>query len=84
MSKDVLTTEQRLHVHRVAGHYIGQVRLIGCQRWMTVTGRCRTAQGALSGAVRKMSNSHKRARALWVGNGICYYDPHVSMEANRV
>ena len=63
------------------GHYIGQVRPTGAQRWQTVTGNCKTAESALSKAVLKMAKM-QRARALFI-DASGRYKPYVSMEAKR-
>lgn len=70
-----------LHINWARGYYIGQVRSVGCRKWDTVTGRCQTAESALSRAALKMRH-RKRARALFVDT-TGYYDPHVSIEATR-
>jgi hypothetical protein len=74
-----------LHILRTTGHYIGQVRGIGCRNWRTVTGRCREPTKALSKAVTCMGDRDKRARALYVPTGDTgsYYGPSLAMEARR-
>lgn len=74
-----------VHILRTPGHYVGQVRLRGHRTWQTVTGRCGSSERALGKAVTKMTQSHKRARSVFVptGDSGAYYDPHVSMEACR-
>jgi len=72
----------RLHILIPKGSYLGQVRGIGCRRWRTVTGNCRSAQSALSRAVSAMGKRDKRARALFIDSSP-YYEPHVAMEAHR-
>lgn len=71
----------RVHICRPRGYFVGQVRGYGCRRWEDVTGRCRSAEAALSKAVRVMRGKH-RARALFVDTS-GWYDPHVAMEASR-
>ena len=74
-----------LHVLRTPGHYIGQVRGIGCRNWRTVTGHCRSAESALSQAIAKMVRNDKRARCLYVPTGETggWYGPTLAMEARR-
>lgn len=72
-----------LHICRAPGRYIGQIRPYGHRRWQTVTRKHQRAEFALSKAVRKMTQIHKRARVLWVGDDPSYYDPFVAMEAHR-
>lgn len=73
-----------MHILRVRGHYIGQVRGIGCRNWRTITGKCRSAQGALARAVAQMGRDDKRARALLIPNlEMSWYEPTVMMEARR-
>ena len=71
----------RVHINRPCGHYIGQVRITGHQKWDTVTGKHSVAKNALSAAVmRSNPRIHKRARVLFIDH--CgYYDPHLVMEA---
>ena len=71
-----------LHILWAHGHYIGQVRAIGCRNWKTVTGRCRTAESALSLAAARMKGM-KRARVIFIDDNPDY-DGHVSMEAAHV
>ena len=68
-----------IHINRPHGHYIGQVRRIGAQRWDTVTGPRRSAHHALAAAVLK-GKGMKRARVLFIDNS-GWYDPHLVMEA---
>ena len=73
-----------IHILRAKGSYIGQVRGYGCRRWRTVTGKCRSAESALSCALAKMHRDDKRARALFVPNfEWSWYEPSVAMEASR-
>lgn len=69
------------HILIPRGHYIGQVREYGYQKYKTVTGKCRTAEAALSKAALKMKHHH-RARVLFIDSSP-YYEPHVVMEAIR-
>ena len=68
-----------LHINRPHGHYLGQVRRVGCRNWETVTGQRRSAHHALAAAVLAGKNM-KRARVLFIDNS-GYYDPHIVMEA---
>jgi hypothetical protein len=69
----------RVHINRPSGHYLGQVRRAGYQKWETVTGKHQDAHRALAAAVLKGRN-RKRARVLFIDH--CgYYDPHIVMEA---
>lgn len=71
----------RVHINRPHGHYLGQVRILGHQKWKTVTGKCRSAKHALAAAVLKSNPQiHKRARVLFIDNS-GWYDPHIVMEA---
>lgn len=74
-----------LHILCTTGHYVGQVRGIGCRNWRTVTGHCRESTNALSKAVARMGDRDKRARALYVPTGDTgsYYGPSLAMEARR-
>lgn len=70
-----------LHICWSRGHYLGQIRRAGARRWQTVTGRCKSAESALSKAALKMHDM-KRARALFVDSS-GWYEPNVVMEARR-
>lgn len=70
-----------LHILRPHGHYIGQVRRTGHQKWETVTKKHRSAKHALAAAVLKSRpRFHKRARVLFI-DASPWYDPNVMMEA---
>ena len=69
-----------VHILAPKGHYIGQVRLYGHRLWQTVTDRWSNAEIAMSEAVLKMTERHKRARVLFVAD---WYDPVVVMECKR-
>jgi hypothetical protein len=71
-----------VHIHRVPGKYLGQVRDRGCRRWRTVTRYCQTAEAAMVKTILRM-NGATRARVLWVDAGDGWYEPHVAMEASR-
>lgn len=70
-----------LHLNVARGYWVGQVRSVGCRKWTTVTGRCRSPESALSRALLRMKRC-KRYRALFIDTS-GYYDPHVSIEAVR-
>lgn len=71
-----------VHIHAPRGYYIGQVRLIGHQKWESVTGKLKSAEKALATAVLKMSPNHKRARVLFITyDG--WYEPNIVMECKR-
>lgn len=70
-----------IHICYSRGYYIGQVRGYGCKLWRTVTGRCKTPEGAMKRAAQQMNNN-KRARVLFVDNS-GWYEPTISMECNR-
>lgn len=70
-----------LHICWSRGYYVGQVRYAGCRRWDEVTGRCKSAESALSKAALKMHDM-KRARVLFVDSS-GWYEPNVVMEAKR-
>jgi hypothetical protein len=70
------------HVHAPAGYYLGQIRGRGCRRWLTVTGQCSTATGAMSRATAKMRDDDKRARVLWITRD-GWYEPNLVMECVR-
>ena len=70
-----------LHIHWSRGYYIGQVRPFGGKLYSTVTGKCATAEAAMSLAALKMKGMH-RARVLFIDNSGCY-EPNVIMECKR-
>lgn len=61
-----------IHIFAPRSYYIGQLRGIGCRRWRTMTGRCRSSNAALVRAVRKASRDDKRVRTL-----LCSYNPYL-------
>lgn len=74
-------TDIHIHINRPRGYYIGQVRRYGARRRKYATGRCKSAERALSLAASDMDGFH-RARVLFIDiSG--YYDPRVVMEAVR-
>lgn len=51
------------------------------RRWQTVTGRCQSAESAMSRATARMQHMN-RARVLFIDDS-GYYGPNVVMEAKR-
>ena len=74
-------TDPYIHLNVPRGHYIGQVRAYGHQYFRTVTGRCKSIEGAMSRATAKMKGFH-RARVLFIDNS-GWYDPQICIEAKR-
>lgn len=72
---------RNLHICRPCGYYLGQIRRAGARRWQTVTGRCQSAESAMSRATAKMRHM-KRARVLFVDSS-GWYEQNVVMEAKR-
>ena len=71
-----------VHIHAPRGYYIGQTRRYGHRLWDTVTGKCKTAEAAMVGAVKKMQSRDKRARVLFITyDG--WYEPSIAMECAR-
>lgn len=70
-----------IHINIHRGHYIGQVRRRGAQRWSTVTGRCKTGESAMAKAATKMRGM-QRARVLFI-DGSGWYAPTLVMECSR-
>lgn len=71
-----------IHIHAPNGYFLGQVRAGGAHKWRTVTQKCKTWNSALSRAVMKMEDHHKRARVIYVVES-GYYDPTVIAEASK-
>lgn len=70
-----------VHINIPRGYYIGQVRRRGARRWQTVTGKCKTAERAMSRAVNVMAG-YQRARCLFCDvDG--WYGATVVLEASR-
>lgn len=69
-----------IHIHKPAGHYIGQVRQQYERKWRTVTKEWQTPEKALSMAALKMAPTDKFARVIFVTE---WYDPMVAMEVTR-
>lgn len=70
-----------VHINIPRGHYVGQVRAYGHRYYKTVTGRCRSAEAAMSKAAASMKGYH-RARVLLIDDS-GWYPPNVVMEAKR-
>lgn len=70
-----------VHILRARGYFIGQVRAYGHRRYLTVTGKCKTPEAAMSKATAKMEGYH-RARVLFIDTS-GWYEPNVAMEAKR-
>jgi len=69
-----------LHICVPRGHYIGQLRGVGCRRWRTVTGKCRSSRTALMRAVAKAGREDKRARTLFIDHS-GWYEPNICASA---
>jgi len=69
-----------VHICRATGPYIGQVRWYGHRKWLTVTGRCKTWQGAAAIAIKKMDHNDKRMRVLMLDD---WNEPIIVMEASK-
>lgn len=69
-----------VHILRPRGYFIGQLRGIGCRKWRTVTGRCRSSLGALRHAISKARRDDKRARTLFIDRS-GWYEPNLGAEA---
>ncbi len=71
-----------IHLHAPKVFYLGQVRPIRGRIWETVTGKCQSAESAMSKAVLSMRETDQNARVLMLDyEG--YYPPRVVMEAKR-
>lgn len=71
-----------IHILRSRGHYIGQIRMYGHQKWETVTDKRDTAENAMAQAVLSMTEDHKRARVLFIDDS-GWYEPNIVMECKR-
>lgn len=69
-----------IHIHAPKGYYLGQIRLLGHQKWETVTGKRDTPENAMAQAVLSMTENHKRARVLFIAD---WYEPNIVMECKR-
>jgi len=70
-----------VHINRPRGHYIGQVRAYGHRYYKTVTGKCKSPEGAMARATKQMKGYH-RARVLFIDSS-GWYEPNIVMEAKR-
>lgn len=71
-----------IYLHAPKVFYLGQVRTINGRIWETVTGKCQSAEGAMSKAVLAMKETDFRARVLMLDyEG--WYPPTVVMDAKR-
>jgi len=70
-----------VHINIPRGHYIGQVRARGRRRWSTVTGACKTGEGAMASAAKQMRGMHK-SRVLFVDSS-GWHEPTIVMECSR-
>jgi hypothetical protein len=72
-----------LHICRAHGHYIGQVRRHGYRRWKTVTGKCESAENAISTAAQMArGNDWKRLRVLFIDSS-GWYEPNLIFEGKK-
>lgn len=79
-------TDERAHVLRTPGYYVGQWRPIGHRLWSTATGKCRTRGSALASIARRGPvHRNVKLRVLFVPTGETgsYYDPNVVMEVTQ-
>lgn len=71
-----------VHIHRPRGFYLGQIRLVGHQKWQTIETPFDKPEPAMASAVMKMTPEHKRARVLFVTDD-GWYEPVIVMECKR-
>lgn len=77
---------RNVHILRTPGHYIGQVKGLGCRTWRTKTKtEHATPESAMAVAALSMGARDKRARVLFIPTGETgsYYGPTVAMELKR-
>lgn len=67
---------------KIKGYFIGQVRPYGMRSWVTLTGRCRTADSALRKAAMLMKQSDYGARVVFVDSR-GWHESRVAVEAKR-
>jgi hypothetical protein len=67
---------------KISGYFIGQVRPYGMGSWVTITGRCRTADAAMRKAAMLMKQSDYAARAVFV-DARGWHESRVAVEAKR-
>lgn len=70
-----------IHIYKPKGHFIGQVRHYGARKWKTVTGKCKSAEVAVSKAALDKSGWF-RIRVLFVDSS-GWYEPHITFEGSR-
>ena len=67
-----------LHICYSRGHYIGQLRQHGYRRWKTVTGKCKSTEGAISAAAMVAKRGEwKRLRVLFIDSSGWYEPNHI-------
>jgi cell division protein FtsI/penicillin-binding protein 2 len=74
-------SELKIHILFARGYYLGQVRKAGYRKWVTITGKCKTPESAMSKATKQMQG-FKRARVLMIDYNP-YYEPTIVMECAR-
>lgn len=67
---------------KIKGYFIGQVRPYGMSSWVTLTGRCRSADAALRKATMLMKQSDYAARAVFV-DARGWHESRVAVELKR-
>lgn len=70
-----------IHINKPRGHFIGQVRHYGARRWESVTGKCKSAESALSKAALD-KRGWFRIRVLFIDNS-GWYAPNIIFEGHR-
>lgn len=76
-------TAALVHVFAPGGHYLGQLRRVGCRNWQTITGRCSTRESAIARAARRARGREwKRLRVLFVCDNP-YYGPTIVFEGKK-
>lgn len=70
-----------IHINKPRGYFLGQVRHYGARKWKTVTGKCKSAESAVSKAALDKSEWF-RIRVLFVDSS-GWYEPHITFEGNR-
>lgn len=67
---------------KIKGYFIGQVKPYGMHSWVTLTGRCQTAESALGKASRMMKQSDYRLRVVFVDSR-GWHESKVVVETKR-
>lgn len=67
---------------KIKGYFIGQVRPYGMSSWVTLTGRCKSADSALRKATMLMKQSDYGARAVFVDSR-GWHASRVAVEVKR-